>query len=198
MRLSVTFLLLLAMLVLESCASFGAPQSGTTTFADILKRVTVRDSATGAIIEVSSRPKAGAGTPHAQIKIEHTTSPRTVVITITVNSKKWTKPELYQLPESSATDSEMAKLAAYRADMPRRAAFATAQVARDIVEVTGGRVRYGWPEGRVIRALGKPIRIDTWQMAGGETVVYSRFTLGFDGGRLVGAYAIPPGEVMHF
>ena len=85
-----------------------------------------------------------------------------------------------------------------RADTFSQTAVAKAKAVRSIAALTGGRVRYGWPQGRVERILGTPIRIDDWQMAGGETAVYDRFTLGFDDGRLVCAYPIPIGQVYPF
>jgi hypothetical protein len=169
------------LVVVQTCLfSFAAaPSFVSRTFAEILERVSERDSESGAILTVQCKddsPRISYGLSFSMAKV-HADE---VVIELGIALKSGDGVyERYRLRMDEAMRKELALLEKTRRGSKRRATAQVTAATAKIERVTRGKVRYGMTRDEVEKILGKPKELLSAQAFGSFSLVYPTYRLGF-------------------
>jgi hypothetical protein len=170
-----------SLIVVQTCLlSFAAePSFVSRTFAEILERVSERDSESGAILTVQPKddsPRINYGLSFSMTKVPGDE----VVIQLEIALKSGDGVyERYRLRMDDAMRKELALLEKHAEVQKKRAAAAVSEATAKIEKVTRGKVRYGMTRDEVETILGKPKEVVSAQAAGSISLVYPTYRLGF-------------------
>src|SRR5262245_15579675 len=170
------------LIAVQTCLlSFAAePSFVSRTFAEILERVSERDSESGAILTVQPKddsPRINYGLSFSMTKVPGANE---VVIQLGIALKSGDGVyERYHLRMDDAMRKELALLEKHAEVQKKRAAAAVTNATAKIETVTRGKVRYGMMRDEVEKILGKPKEFVSAQAFGSFSLVYPTYRLGF-------------------
>lgn len=161
-------------------AKKAASEPRSATFTDILRRVSLRDKDSGAILSVRTKEDSpGRGRGDLAFRISPSRDEKSVEIELTVQSKTRVVYEAYQLAIDPAIRAELAKLELMEKQQAARAVKEQAEQTERIARLSAGKLRRGMTREEVIAAWGEPSEFISATQAGSFILKYPGFILRF-------------------